>query len=339
MPIRRASDAVPRPAPPERRRRPPLPGIGRVAIGLFLTAVVVVSLWLRPWLVGPPVPIDQVDAIWAEAVASSAPDPGSGGDPDLLKEAVAALEPARGLLETAWDEPESEGLLDPLPGEIARSADLLVAWSEQGGLGADPCVQWLLERSPSAVDLLFLGRAAMAAAAGPDDPRWAATLHLGSQLRGRGGALPSAVGLALASEALDRAQERAFPPHALRIHRPTAAEIYPSLAREAVCTYAEVEAALTGDLDLLEIPEFGRGALASKRRELAMLRWWHGERLARAREARSDLAALGGAVAVPNWDDLPRSSALRLTVPGGQSAFVERAADTVGRYDAFLADR
>jgi hypothetical protein len=337
MPLRRASDAVERPPPPPPRDRGPILRKLALLAGLLgLVAVVGLGLWVRPWVVGPPLPPDEVDAAWDQVVAWGAAGPGSSGDVELLLRAVEVLRPVREEAKDLLAGPDAVKWPDP-PEEAVQAAELLVRWSEQGGgLGADPCLQGLPLR---ALDLLTLGEVGIALADRGDDPRLAAALALGAQLRERGGIVKFAVGGALAERGLDAASDQDSALGALRAHRPTAAEVFPALAREARCFYAVAEANIGTDMGLMGLNPELPGSLASVDRELAMLRWTHGVRLAEARAAGDDLAALVAILEEQDRRELPASLLVQIVVLAGYPTLVAEAAAVIARYDAHLERR
>ena len=340
MPIRRASDNLHRPEPPPKRSTgSPWPLIGLLLAVLLVAGSTAGFLWIRPWVAGPPVELAEIDATWAQVVTWGAPGAESGGDPALLLRAITALAPVRDVVDAALAPEGEPGRLQPEPAALTRALELLVDWSEQGGgMGADPCLAGM-PASVSILDYLSLARAACAFSAGPDDPRLVAGLRLGEQLRDRGGLVHFSVGMSVATSTLELAEERGLPPEALRPSRPTTEAVFPALAREATCFYQEAERALSSGSGAPS-PQMSLPArLATEKRELAMLRWWQGEQLTAGHAVRHDLAALGSVMDVPDGDQLPRSTLVRLVVPGGQRWMLEQAQETIERYDAFLAGR
>jgi len=332
VPLRRASDAVRRPPPaPKQRRRLPARGLGLAALAILVAAAVAIGLWVRPWVVGPPADEATIEARWSQVEGWATAGAGSGASPRLLKEALAALEPVRGLVKTSLREEDPE-LLEPPPADLTRALALLADWAEQGGgLGEDPCLGGV-RSSLSPLEVMTLGQVAMAVATGAGDPRWAAALRLADQLRERGNMLHLAVGFALAERALETAQERGYPPEALRTHRPEVEQLFPAAAREAVCVHEEVARELAGGRGPALPGQPWRERLGSVERELEMLRWWHGERLVAAHPARADLSALASSLDVEP-EELPASAVVRLVAPYPLPALVRDAEETIARYD------
>ncbi|MEZ4385306.1 MAG: hypothetical protein R3A79_28525 [Nannocystaceae bacterium] len=206
-------------APRALRRLRQVYGLGVV---LLLGAT---ALTLAPWLTGPDEPTATIDARWRQVEAIAAPRI-PGGDAALLREALAAFEGS------TW-EPASDGPAAALDPAARRAVDLLVAWERHGGgVGTGACVEDDLPR----FRVLDLGRAALALAEGPRDPRLRAVLRLGQQLRARDGVLGGLIGQSLALETLERIDREGWSrPPQLRQMAPTQAELPEILARDAVC--------------------------------------------------------------------------------------------------------
>ena len=338
MPIRRASDALPRrPPAPRSQKRIPWRKVGLACLVLLLVAAVAAGLWIRPWVVGPPADPAEIDATWAQVKLWGEPGAESGSDPALLLRALATLEPSQELVEQALDDPEEDALLRAPPEHALLAAQLLVDWADQGGgLGDDPCLGGT-EPTFSAIDTLWLGRTAIALSTGVDDARLVAALRLGAQLRDRGGLIHFAVGMAIADDALERVTRRGFDTRSLRAHRPTADPVFPALARDATCFGDDAKETVVDPRSRLGPDAPLPARLATMEREFAMLRWWHGVRLTEAHEVRSDLEALAATLEVEDRDALPRSALVRLVGPSGLPDIIRRAKATIERYDDLLA--
>jgi len=136
------------------------------------------------------------------------------------------------------------------------------------------------------------------------------------------------MGFSLVREAVDVAKARGQAPGPAFVRfAPRREEVLPILAREAVCSMRMAEAVFArgeGDLGAELTPVnpgwFARWAAgwAGPERELAMARWYLGERVSAAARAGGDLAAMAASQAAP--DALPASLLVRVLAFSGSSA-------------------
>lgn len=310
--------------------------------GLLLLLTVAFCFLGLPWLVGPPDAAAQVAQRWTQVESWAVASPESGASPARLLLALQnlkgpALAQSRRITRQFGERVEPDD-------DARRALSELSAWaSEQGGLGPEVCQQrpgsGELKLPP--FKLLALGRLAAACAQSGDDPALLAALRLAAQMRQRDGALFAAIGFAIADEIAKTARARGFAAsEPFARYKPLASEVFPSLAREAVCTARMVQQAMAAP------PASRRDQLASPPtqrlmwmfrpdRELQMLKWYEGRKLEHGYPVREDLAALAGVVAMPDGAAMPKSLILRAT----QTDFrprVLKARDQIQRYEAFL---
>ncbi len=315
----------------------------RITLIVGLTTLTLAGVWaaleIYPWIKPPPEEPEVIERRWAALDQLARASDRSGGPRELL-DVIGSLE-----LSALGELPITEGGLaytDPvdratLPTEMSAAVDQLTRWRQRGGgLGAERCPP-LEPRPLSAIQLMWLARVALHVSRAADDPAALAALELGAQLRERGGLLDGVVGFSIADESLRWAQDRGYPPTALREHRPTRAQLVSLVAREIVCSYELAERELAREAEAqrgasrLQLPTGARGI----QRELAMVRWYWGERLHGVAPDAPPQALLARLPDIDDYERLPESVLLRaLAVPfRGQ---VESVVEKLARYDEFL---
>lgn len=322
----------------------------RVRIGVVVLVVAIVGLvalvWRAwPWLIEPPESPAVIDARWAEAQSLASASPESAGSDAGLVTALGHLQASALDTSGPWDRARpAEGL--ELDAEALRALESLVAWAEQGGgLGGDPCVFGPSDAEPrlQVVSLSRLARLAIRAGRGPDDPLLVAALRLGAHLRQRGTLIAGVVGFSVADDALEVARARGDAvKDAYIAHAPLREEVLPIFAREAVCAVRMAEQVFPGGAPTTsEAVKQGRLARwltgrSGPGRELAMVRWYFGARLARAAEAPRDLDAVRAALAVEPDEELPGSLLIH-AMAFDHGGSLERMAATISAYEEFVA--
>ncbi len=315
----------------------------RITLIVGLTTLVLAGAWaavkIYPWVKPPPEDPEVIARRWAAldqlaraSERSAAPREALDAIGSLELSSLGELPIAEG--ELAFAEPVDRATLPP---EVSTAIDQLSRWRQHGGgLGAERCPP--LERRPvSAIQMMWLARVALHVSQSADDAPALAVLELGEQLRERGGLLDGVVGFTIADESLRWARDRGYPPAALRERRPTPAQLVALVAREIVCSYEMADRELARELaqqrgeSRLQLPTGMRGI----ERELAMVRWYWGERLEGVPPDASPQALLARLPNVDDYERLPESVLLRaLAVPfRGQ---VESVADKLARYDEFV---
>ncbi|MEZ4384475.1 MAG: hypothetical protein R3A79_24315 [Nannocystaceae bacterium] len=308
-----------------------------VALLVLGVVGVVAYLVVLPWISLPDEPAAEIDARWAEVEAWSAATPDSAGPLDELQRALASAQRTKVEVD-AVDGPALARV--DLDDDARAAIDQLVAWHDRGGgLGPDPCVTEADGLKP-AIDIiraLDLAKLAIASADSPDDPAVVAAVHLGAALRGRGGALFGVVGVTIADAVRTRAVARGWPvTAALRAGAPHMREFFPIVARDVTCTVRLAERAV----DEGELGEASgwRGLLQRRvgmERELTMLKWYEGRRLAAAHAVVDDPVALREALTHPPPEQLPRSLLIR-GMAFDIAAKVDSFRGMVAAYDAFV---
>lgn len=298
---------------------------------LVVLAGVGAAVWIYPHIAMPSEPEAIIAERWARVGEWAAPAPGFDGPRDRLSQAIESLERS----ELRRYSPRDRAITDDadLDADARAALDHLVAWAaEGGGLGDARCVGGLAPQALPGLPLMTLAELAVRSADGPDAPRVGAALRLGAALRGRGDALLGVVGFRIAERAQEVARERTWPiGQAFVEHRPRREQVFPIVARESLCSATAVEAMVREG----EPPSVGEGplGLVTMDRELAVLRWYEGRRLAAAEPHRGDLSALLRALAEP--PEPPKS--LLLPVLAVPPTFVGDAERTIAAYDVFLA--
>lgn len=317
---------------------------------LLVPTALVVAGWLkiRPWVAPPPAAPEDIARTWAqvEALASEHGRPSAPIGP--LYEALDHFQRAKSLPPDDSDPKEPPAVLTDEDGFRALAG--LIAWSEQsGGLGDELCIvdPAQMAAQPRLFEMLKLARLALRTSPAGADPAVAAALRLGAYLRTRGGLVAGAVGFTIAREALEVAKARNVNPTADFIeYAPRRQEILSILARESVCALRLAEAAFAqGETDLGEADgAVDPGWLArwtvgwvGPARELAMARWYLGERVAAAAGAGDDFTAVAATQELPDDPDaLPKSLLVRALVVGAAPAVRDMDA-TVTAYEQWLA--
>ncbi|MCB9569641.1 MAG: hypothetical protein H6710_20900 [Myxococcales bacterium] len=302
-------------------------------------ALVIGYVVVSPWVALPEEAPEVIEARWAEVSAWAAPHPSSAGSIDHLAAALAELQ--RSSTAEALERGASPLGDDDLDEPLRRALAELVTWQrEGGGLGPHPCVvEPGQEETFPIIGALRLGEVAIRRAEGPEDPRLVAALDLAAALRDRGGLLFGLIGATLADTARERAEASGWAPAgALRERAPTRDEIFPLVAREALCSVLLVENAASSP-ELLEAQGSGWRRLIQERvgieRELAMLKWYQGKRLHAAHAVADDPNALADALAAPTEEELPPSLLLRALLVD-TSPRIRDYGEKVAAYEAFL---
>lgn len=304
-----------------------------VLVGVLVTVVYFVKV--RPWVVGPEETDEVVEERWArvEEWATTPPDCGAT-DAALLAAAATADEELR-LVRTLAGDDDGSTLLDDedLTHELRTALEQLVSWHERGTeLGGPPC-----EHTREVLGLIHLGDAALSTIDGPS-PRLDATLHLARSLRRCGSFIESAVGFALARNAVEWARSNGQRPTESFIrYRPTNDEMFFALAREAVCVYEVVE---EGIGELAQNSRIQRGPVFSRvmfnpARELQMVRAHRARLVVASHESGRDPHGMGDLYDFDDVEELPHSLMVRTVALGGSG--VHDMANTLEAYDAFLA--
>lgn len=327
--------------------------ISFVALLVLGITVVLSYLTLGPWVSLPEDPPEVIEARWAKVVGWAEGSPESVGTPGARARLSAALEAfaSSEVLNSQTDDtaPIAEVDLDD-DARVALAAFL--RWSDAGGgLGDDPCIRDDSLSGPEAsaedrwiqpIALYRLAELAIRRSTAADDPHLRAALELGAALRGRGPLIYGVIGGSIADKARAFAVARGWSPSpAFRDLRPTQSAIFGIMARESFCQVRLLERAIARDEDFAIDKESGWRGLVQDHvgieREMQMLRWYLGKRMADAHAASDDRAALLSALAPPEPDDLP-SSLLLQTVMIDMSGHCSRYSEQVDSYDRFIAE-
>lgn len=311
-----------------------------VVLGLALAG----WLAMRPWLAPPAATPSAIERTWARVEQWAAASRHPGAPITALNAALDHLQRAK-LADDDWDPSRPpQPVTDP---EAQRALAALVEWSASGGLGEGPCIgdPGDLEAPPPRFVAMFrLARLALAASPRSDDPQFVAAMRLGAHLRSRGPLVAGAVGFSIAREALAVAEARGQPlGPAFVAFAPRREEVVPLLAREAACSYAMAEAAFSrGTSDLGKGTTIEPDGWASRwsatwvgpERELAMAKWYLGERVAAAAAAGDDLTAVAATQVLPDDPDaLPASLLVRALASDAASVITDIQAE-LARYTA-----
>lgn len=299
-----------------------------VAALLLVIAGAAATAWIYPHLAWPDEPDEVIAARWAQVDAWAAPAPGFEAPTAHLRRALDRLQASELRGYTGKEPLAGPAALDDAAREALAE---LIAWSDAGGgLGGERCVAGLQDPTFPAVRALALARVALHGADGPDAPQVGAALRLGDALRARGGLLLGLIGFAIADEARATALRLTWPKsQVFAAHRPRRDQVFPLLAREAYCQATEIEA-LSGQEGALD-PGGARSALVSMERELAVLRWYEGQRLVALARVRGDLGALARTLAEP---PLPPKSLLIPTLTTAPD--ISDLEAEIAAYDAYV---
>lgn len=318
---------------------------GLVALLLVLLALAAAGWFAaRPWLAPPAAAPEHVAGTWRRVEAWAAETRQPSAPIDGLH---AALEPLRraGARDEAWEPTRPpEPASDPAAQQALAA---LAEWGRSGGLGDDLCIVDPADLSagpPRTVEMFRLARLALRHGRDDGDPAFAAALRLGAYLRGRGPLLAGAVGFAIARDALQVAEARNLPAGpAFMAFAPRREEVLPILAREAVCSLRLAEAALgsgaSGSQARVDPGVVARWSTAwvGPERELAMARWYLGERVAAAAAAGDDLTAVAATQTLPDEPDaLPASLLVRSLASNGAATVVADMQATLAAWAARL---
>ncbi|MCY0992684.1 hypothetical protein OV203_36430 [Nannocystis sp. ILAH1] len=308
---------------------------GLAALLLVLLALAAAGWFAaRPWLAPPSAPPEQVAGTWSRVEAWAAETRQPNAPIDELHAALGPLRRA-GARDEAWEPtrpPEPAG--DPATQQALAA---LAEWGQSGGLGDELCIVDPADLSagpPRTVEMFRLARLAFQYGRDDGDPAFAAALRLGAYLRSRGPLLAGAVGFAIARDALQVAEARNLPAGpAFMAFAPRREEVLPILAREAVCSLRLAEAALrsgaSGSQELADPGVVARWSTAwvGPERELAMARWYLGERVAAAAAAGDDLTAVAATQTLPDEPDaLPASLLVRSLAANGATVVADMQA-------------
>ncbi|WAS97049.1 hypothetical protein [Nannocystis punicea] len=316
-----------------------------LAVLLLVLLALAAAGWFAagPWLAPPIAAPEHIAGTWAQVESWAAETRHPDAPIDRLHAALDHLKRA-GRSEETWEPSRPpEPVSDPAEQQALAA---LVEWSEHGGLGSELCIVDPADLSAGparVVEMLRLARLALAHARDDTDPAFAAALRLGAYLRGRGPLIAGAVGFAVAGDALQVAEARNLPAGpAFKAFAPRREEVLPILAREAVCSLRLAEAAFRSGAgqpaDMVEPGVIARWSATwiGPERELAMARWYLGERVAAAAAAGDDLTAVAATQVVPDEPDaLPASLLVRSLAASGASVVTDMQA-TLTAYAARL---
>ncbi len=309
-------------------------------VALFVAGCAIAYVKLvRPWVRPPDEPAAAINARWAEVERLAAtPMPRAGAATDAARPSLESTlarvdgDPALRDLSVAIrsnDGPPG-GRVSLPEGAMAVVASLREWRRGEGELGMPRC-------SPDAAPLgaLTVGRLALAAAEdAADDPSLDAALYLASRLRREGDLLFASAGVTLTRDALAFAARRPTARAAIARYPPSDGELFPVLAREAVCADQAARAASIDGATLSDLPSVAAGLIHVDRERL-MLRTFQADRLLAVAPYRDDLTRVAHDLALPPVERLPKSFLVR-RIATDESRFIERWARMVDDHKALL---
>ena len=316
---------------PKKRRLRIVP----LSLGLLLALVIAVFgyYWVvvQPWTTPPDASDREIAALWEDVERRAVVPVEATGPSHELARLLRQLEDAADL-ESTVTEWREKGRID----DIGRSAleaerdigERLVGWMKaDGGFGkVGPCVA---DEDFPPLRLMALGETALAMAGvlegGPATPeRLRSVLHLARVMRRGGGPLQLMAGLRLAEHvaAVAKRMDALAVLRGLPEYAPVEEEIWRAANAEAFCADEILERHFGGlskrwpkeSPATRGVPRSWIGIEpAFFRRERAMVRWWHGQRLADAAPAALDPPRLAEALRLPDdLDSLPKSLLVRM---------------------------
>ncbi|MDC0715994.1 hypothetical protein [Nannocystis bainbridge] len=311
---------------------------------LLVLLALAAAAWFtaRPWLAPPAAAPEHIAGTWTRVETWAAETRQASGPIEPLHAALAPLKRA-GATDEPWDPTRPpEPATDPAAQQALAG---LIVWADGGGLGDELCIVDPADFTagpPRTVEMFRLARLALRHGRDDTDPAFAAALRLGAYLRGRGPLLAGAVGFAIARDALQVAEARNLPAGpAFVAFAPRREEVLPILAREAVCSLRMAEAAFHSGASEAAPVEPGvvarwSSAWVGPERELAMARWYLGERVAAAAAAGDDLGAVAATQTLPEQPDALPASLLVRSLAGSGASTVSDMQATLAGYAARL---